>query len=167
MTTLDGLVYEVEVHLVYRVVEIDRALIQIDDLVKGLREALVLSVQEVLRGIRREDLSGRRDLDGDLSSRIQDRCTPWGVSVIQASFGTITPSDRTLRVTQMRRLLRERQQIFDIYESRGLSRSTALALLGRTTFPFRRQLRAVRREESWRRERLLRRARDATRSASS
>ena len=49
VTNFEGLVYQVDANLVYRVVDVRKALIQIDDLVKGMLEMLGLGVQEVVR----------------------------------------------------------------------------------------------------------------------
>lgn len=130
VTTKDGLVYFVDANLVYRVVDVRKALIEIDDLVKGMTQALGLGVQAVLRQCDRADLRAGPDLDLALSEDLGRRLEMWGVEVIRAGFITITPSPESLRVTQIAARIGARRQALEYCESAGLSRERALALLG-------------------------------------
>ncbi len=132
VTTLDGLVYEVDANLVYRVVDVRKALIEIDELERGMLQVLGLSVQEVLRGRSRGELYASEALDRELSQRMAERLTIWGVEVERAGFQTIHPSRETTRVTQLAALGAERVQALRSFEAAGVDTATGIALLGRT-----------------------------------
>jgi len=165
VTTLDGLVYDVDANLVFRVVDVRRALIEIDDLDKGMFQVLGLEVQEVLRTRRRGSLHISDQLDQDLGRRMAARLEPWGVEVERAGFTTIEPTARTLRVTQLAARTRERASNLERLEAHGIARPRALAMLGVTQFPTRRtrMLRSLLRAR--RRDRALRARIDAALAA--
>ncbi|HVS17291.1 MAG TPA: SPFH domain-containing protein, partial [Planctomycetota bacterium] len=108
VVTDEGLVFEVDANLVYRVVDVRRALIEIDDLVRGMHQVLALSVQELLRPRGRAELYASDALDGELSRRMAERLEPWGVAVEHAGFPSLRPSAESLRITQLGRLGGER-----------------------------------------------------------
>ena len=135
VTTLDGLVYDVDANLVFRVVDVRKALIEIDDLDRGMHQVLGLSVQEVLRQRGRSELHVSSDLDQVLARALTERLLAWGVEVRRAGFTSITPSDRTLRVTQLVAATAERARLFEALCARGTPRGAALALLGTQLFP--------------------------------
>lgn len=130
VVTLEGLVFHVDANLVYRVIDIRRAIVEIDNLEKGMLQMLGLGVQEVLRQTTR---SGARETD-ELSARLfevlERRLEPWGVKIEQAGFTSITPSAVTLRLTQIRRNSAERGQAMMRFEARAAGRRRALGLLG-------------------------------------
>lgn len=130
VTTLDGLVYTVDANLVYRVVDVRRALIQIDRLERGMLQMLGLGVQEVLRSRERSSLRVSEALDRDLAENLARRLEPWGVSVEHAGFPTITPSAETLRLTQLAALGATRARALALLTRGGAPRPQALALLG-------------------------------------
>ena len=101
VTTLDGLVYLVDANIVFRVVDVRKALIEIDDLLKGMRQVLVLSVQEVLRNTERDSLRVAEKTDKALEKAMAVLLEPWGVEVINAGFTSITPSPSTLPLVQL------------------------------------------------------------------
>jgi len=133
LTTLDGLVYSVDASLVYRVTDVTKALIQIDDLGKGMQQMLGLAVQEVLRGLDRASLAVSAELDKALALNLTRRLEPWGVHVERAALTTINPTAHTMRITQLSGRLRARDQALTIFESANVERSQGLALLGMTT----------------------------------
>ena len=109
--------------------------IEIDDLDRGMHQVLGLSVQEVLRQRSRGELHVSSDLDQVLARALTERLAPWGVEVRRAGFTSITPSDRTLRVTQLAATTTERARLYDALSARGTPRASALALLGTQLFP--------------------------------
>jgi regulator of protease activity HflC (stomatin/prohibitin superfamily) len=133
VTTLDGLVYQVDVNLVYRVVDIRKALIQIDDLERGMLQVLGLAVQEVLRARSRAELYASEALDLELSRWMARQLEPWGIVVEHAGFPTIHPSAETTKVTQLAALGSERAAVFARLRARGADGQSALALLGVAT----------------------------------
>ena len=130
VTTLDGLVYSVDANLVYRVVDVRKALIEIDQLERGMLQMLGLGVQEVLRLRDRGSMRVSDRLDHDLRERLERRLEPWGVSIESAGFTTITPTAETLRLTQLSVLGATRADSLGRLEAGGVARRQALALLG-------------------------------------
>ena len=143
VATLEGLVYHVEANLVYRVVDIRKAIIEIDSLEKGMLQILGLSVQDTLRTLQREQLAHPETLKEKLTQRLEQRLAPWGVRVEQAGFPSITPSARTLRVTQFSRTLAERARVLNHLQNEPLEQALALGLLGSRTRFTRRTARMV------------------------
>ena len=148
----DGLVYFVDANLVYRVVDVRKALIEIDDLVKGMTQALGLGVQAVLASQARAGMRAGPELDAALSEDLGRRLEPWGVEVVRAGFITITPSPESMRVTQVAAQVEARERVLRAFEAAGLPRGRALALLGSRTRLSNRP-RAVREKERRRRAR--------------
>lgn len=159
VVTADDYVFLVTVHLIYRVVEIDKALVQIDALGKGMRERLGMSVLEVVSRARRWALHGT-DVTQDLERNLQQHCTAWGVEVIRAEFTTISPSPKTQRITQLELRTRERARSLSLFVERGCSLAEALALLGSARFPRTRRSLAIEREWRARQRRTIRRKLD-------
>jgi regulator of protease activity HflC (stomatin/prohibitin superfamily) len=130
VTTREGLVLYVDANLVYRVIDVRKALIEIDHLEKGMTQALGLGVQAVLRERERADVRAGPDVDAALAANLGGRLEPWGVEVVRAGFITITPSPESLRVTQLEARVAEREKALAAFERAGLPRGHALALLG-------------------------------------
>jgi regulator of protease activity HflC (stomatin/prohibitin superfamily) len=130
ITTADGLVYDVQANLVYRIVDATRALVQIGDIRKGIEAVLPIVVQDLLRAHTRGQLQDRKALDQDFTVRAEDKLQRWGATVEQAGFMTISPTRRTLRLTQLGLLTRERERMLRRYLDAGLSTELAATLLG-------------------------------------
>lgn len=152
VTTRDGLVYFVDANLVYQIVDVRKALVEIDDLVKGMSQALGLGVQAVLVLRGRSEMRAGPELDARLAEDLSRRLEPWGVELVRAGFITITPTPESMRVTQVAAQVEAREKALADFESAGLKRGQALALLGTRTRLSNRG-RAVREKESRRRAR--------------
>lgn len=155
VTSADGLVWFVDVNLVYRVVDVRKALIEIDDLVHGMKQMMAISVQEIVRCSGREDLRLSGELDGQLERAMERRLEPWGVEVERAGFTSVKPSAKTLRFTQQLHASEERRRNLEGLVSRGLDRGSALAMLGSAPRVQRRAQRAADRESRSRRRRRI------------
>ncbi len=155
VTTRDGLVYDVDANVVFRVVDVRRALIEIDDLDKGMLQMLGLGVQEVLRARGRTSMHVSDDLDAVLGETMARRLEPWGVEVRRAGFTSIEPSRRTMRVTQLAAGVGERERMLALLEKRGVERPLALAMLGAPALPQVRTRRHQRLERARRRTRRI------------
>lgn len=131
----DGLVMFVDANLVYRVTEVRKAMIEIDQLEKGMLQMLGLGVQEVLRSTPREEFRQSGDLDRRLATNLARRLAPWGVSVEHAGFPSISPSPHTLRITQLGARVDERRRGRDLLVERGVASRRALPLIGTRTVP--------------------------------
>lgn len=133
VVTTEGLVYHVDANLVYRIIDVHRAVVEIDHLEKGMLQLLGLSVQETLREMGREDMLSHEKLGKLLKKVLSDRLSDWGVVVEQAGFPSITPSAMTLRVTQFGRKTGERVRALQLMTSGQLEQEAALALMGSRT----------------------------------
>ncbi|MEM8710823.1 MAG: SPFH domain-containing protein [Planctomycetota bacterium] len=164
VATFEGYVFHADANIVYRIVDVRRALIRVDDLIEGMNQMLTLGVQEVLREASVRELQSGLGLDEKLAANLADKVEPWGVTVERAGFPTITPSPRTLRITQARQNAMERErrmhQLMDpellssAAGGRALSLPSALGAVG-TRRVFRTKARA-RRHEAVRHRRQLR-----------
>jgi len=147
VATRQGLVYHVDANLVYRVTDVRKALVEVDQLEKGMIQMLGMGIQEVLREATREELRETVDLDERLAANLARRLAPWGVEVEGAGFPSITPSPRTLRLTQLSSLTEERRAILSGFAHGGLAASHGLGLVGTRHFP-RSKTRHLRRQET-------------------
>ncbi|MDG1051697.1 MAG: SPFH domain-containing protein [Planctomycetota bacterium] len=162
VATPAGHVFIADANIVYRVVDIRRALIQVDDLVRGMKQMLTLGVQEVLRDAPLAQLQSGIGLDQALRDNLERKLEAWGVTVERAGFPTITPSPMTLRITQLGHQTEERQrQLLALTSQDGAARTmgahAALGTVGTRRF-FRTKARARRRAAVARREHLRLRA---------
>jgi hypothetical protein len=130
VTTADGLVYDVDANVVYRIDDAILALTHVDNLKKASLVVLAMAVQEVVVRHTRQALQERRSLDEAFTIAAQEKLSPWGVRVEQAGFTTVAPTRKTLRLTQLRQLVEERQRMLDDYRRHGLSPELAVVLLG-------------------------------------
>lgn len=160
VATLDGLVYQVHASLVWRVVDIRKAVVEIDDLETGMRNALATSVWRVLKDRDREGMRASEDLDAELARRMEERLAPWGVIVERAGFQSIAPCGATLDLLQLRQRVQERERVgraLAVGQAGGppMPPGAALGLVGAPAFPRRRQVRATWRAAAARRKRVL------------
>lgn len=152
----DGLVYYSDANIVYRVVNVRRALIEIDDLEKGMRQMLTMGVQEVLRATDRYTISDTEALCQALLLNLEHRLEPWGVAVERAGFPSIGPSPRTLRITQLSQKVAERERTQDFLARANVPAGLDLGLVGTRRMPRPRAKRAIAREQHQRRFKRLR-----------
>jgi len=150
IATGEGYVFVADANLVFRIVDVERALVMVDDLVPAMERVLTLGVQEVLRAATIPELKSGEGLDAALRANLEEKLEPWGVVVEHAGFPTITPSPRTLRITQLRQTALERgRQVSALGRSgegvdgRALSIPSALGAVG-TRRVFRTKARARR-----------------------
>lgn len=158
VTTADGLVVDVDANLVYRVVDVRKALIQIDRLEKAMAQVLGLSVQLVLRTFERHQLRVSEDLNERLAEEMGPVLEPWGVAVERAGCSTIKPSPETLPLVQLSTLSAERAEQLTRLRAGGLPDGLALPLCGSAPRVERRAIRARERELQASRRRQLRTA---------
>jgi regulator of protease activity HflC (stomatin/prohibitin superfamily) len=141
----DDLVYEVGAKAVYQIVDLRKSMIEIDNLVTGLKNRLVLAVQRVVRA---QDRQSVRDLTG-MIRQLNDELRPvgeqWGVHFHEIGFSTFSPTPETLEITQLRRLADEKLTLFRRFRSEvALSEEAAVALISGAVV-------AVRSHEPWHR----------------
>jgi regulator of protease activity HflC (stomatin/prohibitin superfamily) len=128
--TVDGLVYDVSVSVVYRVEDATRALTLVDHVNAGCRAAIPIVVAEVLRVRDQAQLVERVSLDRELSERMGAWIARWGLVVEQAGFTTIAPDKGVLQTTQLRSRTRERARAWRDLIDGGLDAESALVMIG-------------------------------------
>lgn len=138
VVTQEGLVYQADANMVYRVVDIRKALIEVDNLEKAMLQMLGLSVQTVLRGADHNQIRDTDRLNRELHESLQTRLSPWGVQVETAGFPSIAPSAQSIRITQLDKVTRERMAAFQDLASATGSTALATALVGTRVMPVRR-----------------------------
>ncbi len=117
VTTCDGLVYDVDTTIVYRVEDAITAVIAIDNIRHGVMTLLPLLVHELIREQTRETLSARKLLDQELTERARQALTRWGLYVETAGLSTIAPTRPTVRLSQLSARVTERVRLW--HESGG------------------------------------------------
>ena len=155
VVTLEGLVYLADANLVYRVTDLKKALVEIDNLEEGMLQMLSLGVQEILRMTTRDTSRDSEALNESLRTNLSRRLEPWGVDVEQAGFTSITPSAVTLRLTQMSKRTEERGRLANRIREEQVTLSQSLGLLGaRSTYTTRSRRRRIAEVERGRRRRV-------------
>ncbi|MEO0651238.1 MAG: SPFH domain-containing protein [Planctomycetota bacterium] len=125
----DDLVFEVDAKVLYQIVDLRKAIIEVDELVTGLQNRVVLAIQRILSAQDRESV---RDTDAMIAA-IREELEPvehqWGVKLLQLGFSNLSPSPATLEITQLDLLARERQTLFGELIDSGLPADAAVALV--------------------------------------
>lgn len=130
VTTRDGMVYDVDANVVYRLADPVKALVEVDDWKHGVATRVALTVHELVRTRDRGQVREREDLDQELTELLGPRLAAWGIVVERAGFTSIAPTGHTLHVTQLAVLVRERTAALGILRAGGVPDRLAVALLG-------------------------------------
>jgi hypothetical protein len=126
----DDLVYEVGAKAVYQIVNVRKALIEIDNLVTGLKNRLVLIVQRVVRAQDRQSVRDMAQMIRSVREELRPVEEQWGVKFHEFGFSTFSPSPETLEITQLRKLAEEKLQLYRCFrEEMGISDEAAVALI--------------------------------------
>jgi regulator of protease activity HflC (stomatin/prohibitin superfamily) len=133
LATDDGLVFEVDANIVYRVTDASKALVEVRDYEAALEQVLSLSVHEVLAARDRSALKVSTALDRALAHAMQQRVAAWGITVERAGFTSIRPLQQTTRITQLRSRLRTRASVVETLARHELEPTMALGLVGSPT----------------------------------
>jgi regulator of protease activity HflC (stomatin/prohibitin superfamily) len=126
----DELVYEVDCKLIYQIVDVRRALIEVDNLVQGLKNRVAIAVQQV---VKLHDRSTVRDV-ATLVSQVQAELGPieeqWGIRIVEFGFSNLSPSRATLEITQLRLLSEEKLRLYhELMATEGMLPEAAVALI--------------------------------------
>lgn len=125
----DDLVYEIGAKVVYQIVDLRRALIEVDDLVVGLKNRLTLAVQRVVKAQDRQSI---RDLPAMIDA-VRGELRPveeqWGVRIREFGFSNMSPSPATLEITQLRLLAEEKLGLYLQFRRQGLGEEAAVSLI--------------------------------------
>jgi regulator of protease activity HflC (stomatin/prohibitin superfamily) len=126
----DDLVYEVGAKAVYQIVDVRKALIEIDNLVTGLKNRLVLIVQRVVRAQTRQSVRDMAKMIQLVREELRPVEQQWGVKIHEFGFSTFSPSPETLEITQLRKLAEEKLQLYQRFRNDlGLGEEAAVALI--------------------------------------
>lgn len=126
----DDLVYDVGAKVVYQVVDLRKALIEVDDLVEGLKNRLTLAVQRVVKAQTRDSI---RDLPAMITA-VKEELRPveeqWGIRIREFGFSNLSPTPPTLEITQLRLLAEEKLGLYHRFtRAEGLTEDAAVALI--------------------------------------
>jgi regulator of protease activity HflC (stomatin/prohibitin superfamily) len=125
----DDLVYEVDCKVMYQIVDLRRAMIEIDDLVQGLKNRVVLAIQTVVRKRNRKTIREAASLVAEIEAELAPIENQWGARILQVGFSNISPSPTTLEITQLELLAAEKLSLYERFRSRGLSSEASVALI--------------------------------------
>lgn len=125
----DDLVYEVDTKVLYQIVDLRKAIIEIDDVVTGLRNRVVLAVQRIVGSQTRATIGDRERMEELIREELTSVEEAWGLNILAVGFSNLSPSPATLEITQLDLLARERLSLFEELHGRGLSSSAAVALV--------------------------------------
>lgn len=125
----DDLVYEVDAKVVYRIVNLRKALIEIDDLVEGMRNRVVIAVQSVVARQTRESVTDVDAMCAAIRKELEAVEDQWGVRILEFGFSNISPSPTTLEITQLELLTHEKRRLYGELRAKGLSEEAAVALV--------------------------------------
>lgn len=125
----DDLVYEVDCKVMYQIVDLRKAIVEIDDLVTGLENRVVMAVQRVLQAQDRVTVRDTEAMIEQILGRLRPVEEQWGVRILQFGFSNFSPSPATLEITQLQMLADERLELYQRFHGEGLSSEAAVALL--------------------------------------
>jgi regulator of protease activity HflC (stomatin/prohibitin superfamily) len=126
----DDLVYEVGARAVYQVTDLRKALIEVDNLVTGMKNRIVLTVQRVVKAQDRQSIGDLPRMLAEVKRQLKPVEDQWGVKFHEFGFATISPTPETLEITQLRKLAQEKLALFQQFrDAAGLSEEAAVALV--------------------------------------
>src|SRR5262249_54862109 len=94
----DDLVYEVGARAVYQIVDLRKAMIEVDDLVHGLKNRMVLAVQRVVKAQDRESIRELPAMVAQVKAELAPVEEQWGVKIHEFGFSTFSPTPETLEI---------------------------------------------------------------------
>jgi regulator of protease activity HflC (stomatin/prohibitin superfamily) len=126
----DDLVYEVGARAVYQIVDLRKALIEVDNLVTGLRNRMVLAVQRVVKVQDRESIRDLPTMVAAVRQELRPVEEQWGIAIREFGFSTFSPTPETLEITQLGKLAQEKLALYQRFRRElGLSEEAAVALI--------------------------------------
>lgn len=125
----DDLVYEIDCKVVYQIVDLRKAMIEIDDLVSGLRNRVVMAVQHVVQQRDRRSVKDTEHLAAAVHTDLHPVEVQWGVRILQFGFSNISPSPATLEITQLELLAQEKLALYRAFRAQGMGEEAAVALI--------------------------------------
>jgi regulator of protease activity HflC (stomatin/prohibitin superfamily) len=126
----DELVYEVGAKVVYQIVDLRKAVVEVDKLVDGLKNRLVIIVQNVVKAQDRYTIRDMARMVDDVKQALRPVEQQWGVKVHEFGFSTFSPTPETLEITQLRKLASEKLALYrEFHDEQKLSEEAAVSLI--------------------------------------
>lgn len=125
----EDLVYQFSASVIYKIVDLRRAVVEIDDVSSGLSNAISMAVQRALRKRGRGDVLNVEAIAKDVEAETAELAAHWGVKIIQFGFRDLAPTAATSSVLQAKLIGAERANVYDELVKRGLPRDVAVALI--------------------------------------
>jgi regulator of protease activity HflC (stomatin/prohibitin superfamily) len=125
----DDLVYTVGARAVYQVIDLRKAMIEVDNLVTGLKNRMVLAVQRVVKAQDRQSIRDLPAMVTQVKNELAAIEEQWGIKIHEFGFSTFSPTPETLEITQLRKLSEEKLALFQQFRASGLGTEAAVALI--------------------------------------
>jgi SPFH domain / Band 7 family len=126
----DELVYEVGAKVVYQIVDLRKAVVEVDNLVEGLKNRLVIIVQNVVKAQDRYSIRDMARMVEEVKKALGPIEQQWGVKVHEFGFSTFTPTPETLEITQLQKLANEKLTLYRrFHDDENLSTEAAVSLI--------------------------------------
>ena len=126
----DELVYEVGAKVVYQIVDLLKAVVEVDNLVEGLKNRLVIIVQNVVKVQDRYSIRDMARMVDDVKEALKPVEQQWGIKVHEFGFSTFSPTPETLEITQLQKLADEKLSLYrQFHDVQNLSTEAAVALI--------------------------------------
>jgi regulator of protease activity HflC (stomatin/prohibitin superfamily) len=126
----DELVYEVGAKVVYQIVDLRKAVIEVDNLVEGLKNRLVIIVQNVVKAQDRNSIRDMARMVDEVKQALRPVEEQWGVKVHEFGFSTLSPTPETLEITQLQKLANEKLALYrHFHDEQKLSPEAAVSLI--------------------------------------
>lgn len=125
----DGLVYDVTSKLVYRIVDLKKALIEVDDLVTGLKNRLTMEIQRSVQAQDRESILDQMKIVETIRKNLEPLEEAWGFRIRELGFSNFSPSTVTLEITQLALLSEEKLKLYKQLRGEGLSEMATVSLI--------------------------------------
>ena len=115
--------------MVYQIVSLRKAVIEVDDLVTGLQNRVVIAVQQIVSRKDRHTVTDVDKMCEEIREELRAVEDQWGVRILQFGFSNISPSPTTLEITQLEMLADEKLALYERMSAEGLSEEAAVALI--------------------------------------
>jgi regulator of protease activity HflC (stomatin/prohibitin superfamily) len=126
----DELVYEVGAKVVYQIVDLRKAVIEVDNLVEGLKNRLVIIVQNVVKAQDRYTIREMARMVDEVKQALRPVEQQWGIKVHEFGFSTFSPTPETLEITQLKKLADEKLSLYrQFHDEQKLSAEAAVSLI--------------------------------------
>ncbi len=95
VTLKDGLIYRIGGMVIFKVVDIYKALFEIDNIDDSIDELCMAAIRDELQPIGHEELSDLETISRRLKARVETRAREWGVEILQFSLPECAPTPET------------------------------------------------------------------------